>query len=175
MRIAVPIEGQQALVLDVAGGVLLDARTALLADQSAERIGLSVLALGLAKTALPASRALADRGTLLAMSGAALDLLDARTGLPLRAVLDLASMVAVAVLSLPAVRVEPTQAPAPVQHGPPVIAFAPMADPYDGTRIDGETWPEFAKRTNNGRKPGSEAALARWKVIDQEFSAPKEG
>lgn len=170
-----PGDARPAMALDIEGRLLLDARRALLADAPAEDIGLSLMALGTPKTGLPALRALADRGSLVAMAGTALDLLGARTGLQAGVLLDCARAVAVAALTLPAaptaVPAAPTRFAKPV---PPSVVYEPMPDPYEGTRVDGETWPEFARRTNNGRKPGSEAAMERWRQIDQEF-APREG
>jgi hypothetical protein len=52
MRLIVPIgDGATAIPLELPGVIQLEARAALLAEQSSERIGLSVLALGTANVA----------------------------------------------------------------------------------------------------------------------------
>ena len=180
MLLYVPI-GDKVLTLRLTGAVYLRAFDLLMAPDAAEdatrsqRVGLSLLALGLPSIRDAAWPVFADRGGLLEMSGAALDLVMSR--LVLHDAMQLARTVALAVLDpMPAPRAAPEPA-APVEPPTPrgFGVRRPPADPYDGTRVDGETWPEFCLRTDGGKKPGSEAALERWKVIEQEFSAPKEG
>ena len=184
MLLYVPV-GEQVYTLRLTGDVYLRALRELSASSAtgdAARqvtteidVGLSLMALGLPVIRDRAWPILADRGGLLAMSGAALDLVLVRMALP--DALQFAQLVAAAVLSPHrAPVVEAPVAPAPEPEKPRAFGVRrPPPDPYDGTMVDGETWPEFCLRTDSGRKPGSEAALERWKVIEQEFSARKEG
>lgn len=175
MILYIPL-GDQVLPLRLTGSVYLRAFDLLMADAGdptrSQRVGLSLLALGMPSLAEFGWRLYSDRGGLLEMSGAALDLLVKR--LPLKEALELARTVALAVLDpQPAPQTAPGARAPVAPPSAPMVVMEPLPDPYEGTLVDGETWPQFAKRTRNGRKPGSEAAMERWRQIDQEFASAK--
>lgn len=182
----VPIGDDRALPLTIPGHVYMTALGELLAGKASDsaarqvltetQVGIAVLAIGIARTAPAALSMLADRG-MSSMAGPALDLLCTVGTPPLSPadVLRLAPIVAGCVLAPPAAPVSASAPARPVEASraptaPPRVAWEAMPDPYDGTRVEGETWPEFARRTANGRKPGCEAAMARWREIDAEFA-----
>lgn len=176
MRIRLPIEGV-SVALDLDGAVVLEARRVLLSADAgtardlSDRVGASLLLLGLPAYAALGYRAWTRCGGLLAMAGEALDLLTSirlqgGAPFPVALVFPWAQAAASAVLDPEA----PVERAERASEAPRVDGFAPLPDPYPGLTLDTgagpEGWLAFAARTGNGRTDG--AGLARWRAAAAE-------
>lgn len=160
MLIHVPGLGKDGIALLLPGDVIFEARGLLLGDTPAERVGMSVLALGLSVTAQPAAMLYATQRGLLGMSGPAWDLLCLH--FEPDAALVAARRTATAMLT-------PKAPPAKVEapKAPPSPAAAMLPDPYPGLTRHGETWPVYIGRTAADKTTAQANYRAEWAAAGQ--------